>query len=59
MVAEGHEVGIHGWIHERNSVLSFEDENDLQRRSADVLEKVTGKRPVGIRTPSWDFSPQG
>jgi peptidoglycan/xylan/chitin deacetylase (PgdA/CDA1 family) len=29
----------------------------LQFRSADVLEKVTGARPVGIRTPSWDFSP--
>jgi peptidoglycan-N-acetylglucosamine deacetylase len=25
-------------------------------RSADVLEQVTGRRPVGIRTPSWDFS---
>src|SRR3954471_2334584 len=57
VVAEGHEVGIHGWIHERNSHLPFEHENDLQRRSADVLEKVTGKRPLGIRTPSWDFSP--
>src|SRR3954462_6800463 len=57
VVAEGHEVAIHGWIHERNSHLPFENENDLQRRSADVLEKVTGKRPVGIRTPSWDFSP--
>jgi peptidoglycan/xylan/chitin deacetylase (PgdA/CDA1 family) len=26
-------------------------------RSADTLEKVTGKRSVGLRTPSWDFSP--
>ena len=26
-------------------------------RSADVLEKITGSRPVGMRTPSWDFSP--
>jgi len=56
-VAEGHEVAIHGWIHERNSVLPLEAERDLQRRSADVLEKICGKRPVGIRTPSWDFSP--
>src|SRR5204862_4344188 len=23
----------------------------------EVLEKITGVRPVGIRTPSWDFSP--
>src|SRR6185295_7395811 len=51
------EVGIHGWIHERNSELPYTNEKDLQFRSADVLEKVTGARPVGIRTPSWDFSP--
>lgn len=55
-VAEGHEVGLHGWIHERNSVLPPDDERDLQMRAADVLERISGARPVGIRTPSWDFS---
>lgn len=55
-VAEGHEVGVHGWIHERNSVLPGDVERDLQMRSADTLEKIAGARPVGIRTPSWDFS---
>ena len=58
VIAEGHEIGIHGWIHERNSELPAEAERDLQLRSADTLEKVCGRRPVGIRTPSWDFSPQ-
>ncbi len=58
VVQQGHEVGIHGWIHEFNSTLPSADERDLQMRSADVLEKITGERPVGIRTPSWDFSPQ-
>jgi peptidoglycan-N-acetylglucosamine deacetylase len=57
VVAEGHEIGIHGWIHERNSELPHAAERDLQMRSADVLETTTGIRPVGIRTPSWDFSP--
>ena len=57
LVDEGHEIGIHGWIHERNTQLSYEVERDLQMRSADTLEDVTGRRPVGIRTPSWDFSP--
>jgi len=57
VVAEGHEVGIHGWIHERNSVLPPESERDLQMRAADTLERIAGVRPVGIRTPSWDFSP--
>jgi peptidoglycan-N-acetylglucosamine deacetylase len=57
VAAEGHEVALHGWIHERNSVLPEPAERDLMRRAADVLEKTSGQRPVGIRTPSWDFSP--
>jgi peptidoglycan-N-acetylglucosamine deacetylase len=57
IAAEGHEIGIHGWIHELNSGLGYESERDLMLRSSDVLEKVTGARPAGMRTPSWDFSP--
>jgi peptidoglycan/xylan/chitin deacetylase (PgdA/CDA1 family) len=57
VVAEGHEIGIHGWIHELNSVLPEAAERDLMLRSADTLEAVCGVRPVGLRTPSWDFSP--
>lgn len=57
VIAEGHEIGIHGWIHELNSVLPYEAERDLMFRSTDTLEKITGVRPVGLRTPSWDFSP--
>lgn len=57
IVGEGHEIGIHGWIHELNSVLPYDAERDLMLRSADTLEKVSGQRPVGLRTPSWDFSP--
>lgn len=57
IVAAGHEIGIHGWIHELNSVLPRTAERDLMLRSADALEQLTGVRPVGMRTPSWDFSP--
>jgi len=56
VIAQGHEIGIHGWIHELNSVLPYEVERDLMMRSAETLEKITGVRPVGLRTPSWDFS---
>ena len=52
----GHEIGLHGWIHERNMLLDPADERELAFRSADALERVTGQRPVGLRTPSWDFS---
>lgn len=57
LAALGHEIGIHGWIHERNSVLPIDAERDLMQRSFEVLHKITGVAPVGMRTPSWDFSP--
>jgi peptidoglycan/xylan/chitin deacetylase (PgdA/CDA1 family) len=57
IAGEGHEIALHGWIHERNSVLPEAAERELMLRSADTLEQVAGRRPVGIRTPSWDFSP--
>lgn len=57
VIAEGHEIGLHGWIHEVNSTLPEEAERELHFRAADTLEKITGVRPVGMRTPSWDFSP--
>jgi len=56
VAAAGHEIGIHGWIHERNSILEYKDERELMFRSADTLARITGTPPVGMRTPSWDFS---
>lgn len=55
-VKGGHEVAAHGWIHERNMLLEPAVERELADRALDTLEQVTGTRPVGIRTPSWDFS---
>src|SRR5262245_21436566 len=57
VIAEGHEIGLHGWIHEVNSTLPEANERELHLRAADTIEKVTGVRAVGMRTPSWDFSP--
>jgi peptidoglycan-N-acetylglucosamine deacetylase len=57
VISEGHEIGLHGWIHEMNSLVPEAAERDLHFRAADTLEKITGQRPVGMRTPSWDFSP--
>jgi peptidoglycan/xylan/chitin deacetylase (PgdA/CDA1 family) len=57
IVAGGHEIGIHGWIHERNSGLSKADERRLLERAVETLTRISGKKPVGLRTPSWDYSP--
>lgn len=56
VAGEGHEIGIHSWIHEANTQLPPGVERELTMRAADTLEKVSGRRPVGIRTASWDFS---
>jgi peptidoglycan/xylan/chitin deacetylase (PgdA/CDA1 family) len=53
---EGHEIGIHSWIHEANTKLPPGVERELTLRAADTLEKISGQRPVGMRTASWDFS---
>src|SRR3954464_15965370 len=37
VVAEGHEVAIHGWIHESPRVLPLEAERDLPARSAETF----------------------
>lgn len=52
-----HEFGVHGWIHELNSALDAETERELVVRAMNYLEVVTGRRPVGYRAPSWNFSP--
>ncbi len=51
------EVGVHGWIHEFPPRLeSAAEEERLLDQAMAYLTKVTGKRPVGYRAPSWAFS---
>ena len=56
VAGDGHEIGIHSWIHEANTKLPQGVERDLTLRAADALERIAGARPVGMRTASWDFS---
>jgi len=52
-----HEIGVHGWIHERLPLLNDEkEEQRMLNLSIETLTKMTGKRPIGYRAPSWKFS---
>lgn len=53
----GHDVGMHGWIHENNSLLDAATERELMLRARDVLEQASGEAPVGFRSANWDLSP--
>ena len=52
----GHEVGHHGYLHEGPTHLSLEEERAVLEKGFESLEKVTGRRPRGYRSPDWDLS---
>ncbi|MYI68866.1 MAG: polysaccharide deacetylase, partial [Boseongicola sp. SB0673_bin_14] len=57
IIGAGHEIGVHGWIHENTSALDLETERDLLLRARETLETLSGTRPVGHRAANWDLSP--
>jgi len=56
IAAAGHEIGIHGWIHENTSILDAATERALMLRARDTLAKLSGQVPVGHRAAQWDTS---
>lgn len=56
ILAGGHEIGHHGYIHEDPYTLSRDDERYWTERGLVALVKATGKKPVGYRAPSFAFS---
>lgn len=49
--AEGHLIGLHNYVHKSNWLMSpWRIRQDL-RQSADIIEKITGERPVYYRPP--------
>ena len=58
IIAAGHEVGHHGYLHENPLALGTrERERAVLERGLEVLDRVLGVRPAGYRSPAWDNSP--
>lgn len=58
IVAAGHEVGHHGYLHENPVALpSREAEQAVLERGLLALDRTIGQRPAGYRSPAWDNSP--
>jgi peptidoglycan-N-acetylglucosamine deacetylase len=51
VVARGHELGMHGWLHETWSELTPDDERALAGRATDALSRAAGVAPRGFRAP--------
>lgn len=56
ILRDGHEIAHHGYLHEHPNGLPEEEQLYWLRRATDVIKRVTGKHPRGIRVPTYKFS---
>ena len=56
IVAAGHEIAHHGYLHEQPTMVDLAAQIVNLDRGLEVLEEVAGVRPVGYRAPMWDLS---
>jgi peptidoglycan/xylan/chitin deacetylase (PgdA/CDA1 family) len=56
ILAGGHEIAHHGYVHEKPNQLTAEEEREFFGRAIDTIVKATGERPRGYRAPSYASS---
>lgn len=56
IVAAGHEIGHHGYLHKRPNQQSRDEEAQSLGLGIEALVKLTGRRPTGFRAPAFAFS---
>lgn len=56
IVAAGHEIAHHGFMHETLEGVDVQTETKYLIRGLEALEQVAGVRPVGYRAPMWEPS---
>lgn len=58
ILADGHEIGHHGYMHENVFGISLEDERAIFDHANDILLKMTGRKPRGWSAPGWAITKQ-
>lgn len=56
IVRAGHEIGHHGWSHVAPALLEAAKEEEEFALGVEAIRELTGKIPLGYRSPSWDIS---
>jgi peptidoglycan-N-acetylglucosamine deacetylase len=56
VLAQGHEIGAHGCVHEKVGGMEAAAERALMEKQLALHEQIVGKRPRGYRSPSWDLT---
>ncbi len=58
IVAEGHELGSHGYSHQMVTRLDRESFREDLQRSIEILEDVSGEKVLGFRAPTFSVVKQ-
>jgi peptidoglycan-N-acetylglucosamine deacetylase len=56
ILAGGHEVGHHGYLHEDPTALSAEQQRVVIERGLAVHQRMTGRKPRGYRAPVYNIT---
>ena len=56
VVEGGHEIAHHSWSHIPPAEQTREEEEADMVRANDAIERLTGQKARGYRSPSWDLS---
>jgi peptidoglycan-N-acetylglucosamine deacetylase len=51
----GHEIAYHGYLHECNVNITWEEDVRLIEKCENIIKKITGTRPVGQRSPMGEM----
>ena len=52
----GHEIGHHSWAHVAPALQTREEEEADMVRANESIERLTGSKATGYRSPAWDLS---
>ena len=56
LLEAGHELGHHGWLHERPNLLTADEEARVLDRALLAFDRVVGAHPRGYRAPAYALS---
>jgi len=57
IAAAGHEIGLHGYLHEKLVTLDEAQEEEILLKSLKILTELGGSRPKGYRAPWFELNP--
>ena len=56
-VEAGHELAHHGWTHRLPVNLTRDEEEEEIVRGNESIQRISGRKARGYRSPAWDLSP--